>query len=50
MNYNGGILSGIQTLLEFFAARCTEKSTLLELMEVLRDRNRWMHTHTLFNL
>lgn len=47
MNYNGGILPDIQALLELFAVRCSDKSTLHEIMGLLPDRGRWKHAHSL---
>jgi hypothetical protein len=43
------IQHGLQGLIDLFLVRCTEKSTMEELKELLSNQNRWVKAHTLFD-
>jgi hypothetical protein len=49
MNQGGQILPSLQGLIDLFLDRCSEKSTLQELQQLLKNDDRWIEAHALFN-
>jgi hypothetical protein len=44
----GGIIVRMQSLLDFFAEYCAERTTMDELRQLLPVRDRWQRAHDLF--
>src|SRR5579862_1724546 len=49
MNQGDQIQPYLQGLVDLFLARCTEKSTMEELKELLSNQDRWIKAHALFD-
>ena len=49
MNRGGRILADLTKLLELFASRCEDRSTLDELVVMTANRQQWTKGHDLFN-
>jgi hypothetical protein len=49
MNQGDEIQPYLQGLVDLFLARCTEKSTMEELKELLSNQDRWIKAHELFD-
>ena len=44
----GDIIGSMQSLLDFFAKHCGERTTMDELRQLLQERGRWRKAHDLF--
>lgn len=49
MNRNGEILGAMQRLIDLFAPRCADRSTLDALRQMLADDRSWQRAHDLFD-